>query len=336
MSINSSSPSQQKTSFQCPHYAQSEIFTTAGMEFDNRVSNFVRTNFAIAKQAVSERANVVKAKMPAYQQTAKEALVNIKQKACDLRTSVRTSFADAKQAASERANVVKAQMPAYQQTAKDALADIKQKACDLRTIAREKLPLYQEKVQKQARQIWDKIPAPKQRYAKLVFSRDAGEVAGIKYKPNVLEELGNWILYPSVDLPKKLPTYKDNPIVVGLVSTKVAMFTLKLLAYPKKTVVNMIGNIRYLPRLTYLFAQLSLIGLGCRSVGRMINQDLMEAFNAPEIKQGVKQEVKQEQKADDSLLRPLEPVKAQSKEDFSRYVNCDITPQENPRYRRMQ
>jgi hypothetical protein len=301
MSIGSNSPSQPKTGFQCLHYAQSEIFTTAGMEFGNRISNFVRT------------------KMTSSQQTAQGAIADLKQKACDLRTN----FAVAKQTASERLKSVKAQMPVYAQTTKEALVDIKQKACDLGTNAKEKLPFYQEKVQKHALQFWDKLSPSQQRYAKLVFSRDAGQVAGIEYKPNLLEEGGNCILYP-YDLLKKLPTFQDHPIMVGLVTTKVAMFALKLLAYPKKTFLNMMGNIRYLPRLTYLFGQLSIIGLGCRTMGRMTNPDLMEAFNA--------QELKQEQKA-------AKPVKAQSKVDYLNFANknkCNITPPEEPRYRRLQ
>jgi hypothetical protein len=138
-----------------------------------------------------------------------------------------------------------------------------------------------------------------------VFSRDARKVVDIEsYKKNPLEKLANKILYPTVDLPRQLPTYKDNPIVITMIATKVAMFSLKLLAYPKSTVAGMISKIGYLPRIAYLLVQLSLIGLACRSVGRMTNPDLMKAFDAKEQKADEVLPVNSEQVSTD-LLKPL-------------------------------
>ncbi len=233
MSINSSSATQ------CPHYAQSEIFTGAGMVFGKHVSNFVKTSFeSIRKQMITSLQDPMHYSESEMYVTA------------------------GREFARHTGTVVKA----------------------TRETLNEKMTPYGR------------------RFAQLLISRDAAKVVGLtSYEKNPIEEAGDWALAPVVDFPSKV----DNRVALAMGGTAAVIFGQELYSQPKKTLASVARQIMRLPRLAYLFTTFSLIGLACRSVGRLANSDLMQAFNEPKV--------------DVSLLRPLEPVKAQSGADYSRF-----------------
>jgi hypothetical protein len=101
------------------------------------------------------------------------------------------------------------------------------------------------------------------------------------YEKNLLEEVGDWMLYPMVDLPYKLSSVQNSPIAVGTAATVGGLFSLRFIAHPIKTAAMVGRKIAFLPRLSYYFAQVGIIGLGFRSIGRLTNTSLMERFHAP-------------------------------------------------------
>jgi hypothetical protein len=129
---------------------------------------------------------------------------------------------------------------------------------------------------------WNQLSPSSQRHIQLVWKRDAGKFVGLEsYEKNVIEEVGDWILFPTVDLPPKLRTYQKNPVVIGLVTAGAAFLLLKFIFRPIETAASVVRKISYVPDWAYFFAKTSLIGLTIRSVGRMTNSELMNRFNNP-------------------------------------------------------
>lgn len=235
MSINSTSATQ------CPHYAQSEIFTGAGMEFGKHVSNFVKTSFESMRQQMI------------------------------------TSLQD----------------PMHYSESEMYVA------------AGRELPKHTVNFVKTARETLNEKMTPYgRRFAQLLISRDAGKVVGLtSYEKNPIEEAGDWAVAPVVEFPRKV----DNRVALAMGGTAAVIFGAELCKQPKKTLASVARQIMRLPRLAYLFTTFSLIGLACRSVGRLANSDLMQAFKG------------QDKKPEASLPRS---VKALSGADYSRF-KCD-------------
>jgi hypothetical protein len=168
----------------------------------------------------------------------------------------------------------------YMQTISETFFTARKSIGEYLNFVREKIPTYQTRIEHGATYFWDQLSLSSQRYVHLIGSRDAGKFVGMKasYEKNVLEDIGDWILFPMVDLPQKLHTYQNHPATLGLAYTGAALASLKFIAQPIKTTVFVGRKIAFLPRLTYFFAQAGIIGLACRSVGRMTNSSLMDHY----------------------------------------------------------
>jgi hypothetical protein len=171
----------------------------------------------------------------------------------------------------------------YMQTVKETFSTAKTALSQRVNTMREKMPTYQATVQNQADRVWNSLSPSSQRYVQLVYKRDAAQVAAMEvpYEKNLLEEVGDWMLYPMVDLPYKLSSVQNSPIAVGTAATVGGLFSLRFIAHPIKTAAMVGRKIAFLPRLSYYFAQVGIIGLGFRSIGRLTNTSLMERFHAP-------------------------------------------------------
>jgi len=157
----------------------------------------------------------------------------------------------------------------YMHTLREAFSTAKNAISARVNALKEKLPAYQETANKFS----------SQKYVQLVWKRDAGEVVGLSYEKNLLEEIGDWMLFPMVDLPYKLSSVQYSPIAVGTAATAGALFSLKFLFHPIKTAAMVGRKLALLPSHAYFFAQFSVIGLACRSIGRMTNASLTTRTN---------------------------------------------------------
>jgi hypothetical protein len=132
--------------------------------------------------------------------------------------------------------------------------------------------------------LWNKLSEDSQRYVQLLWKRDAGVFVGLKsYNTNLMEKIGDGMLYPLVGLPNKLAV-QNKYVAVAVAASACTMFVLKFIANPFETTTLIGRTIAFLPRLPALFAKLSLAGLFCRSVGRMFNTSLMREFYTPTVK----------------------------------------------------
>lgn len=168
----------------------------------------------------------------------------------------------------------------YMQTMRETFSTAKNALGQRVNAMSEKISTYQEAVQNRAHTMWNKLSPSSKKYIQLVCQRDAAKVAGLEapYEKNLLEEIGDWMLYPMVGFPHKFST---SPIAVGTAATVGGLFSLRFIAYPIKTAALIGRKIAFLPRLSYFFAQIGIIGLGCRSLGRLTNTSLMQRFHAP-------------------------------------------------------
>jgi hypothetical protein len=126
---------------------------------------------------------------------------------------------------------------------------------------------------------WEKLSPSTQRYMELVWTKDAGKFVGLEtpYEKTPVEEAGDWFLTPyTANLRQKFQTYQTNPVAIGVATTVGALYSLKCIFHPFKTVKGLGRKVAALPRLTYWFAQASIIGLALRGMGRMTNPALME------------------------------------------------------------
>ena len=166
-----------------------------------------------------------------------------------------------------------------------SLASLSQKFTSLKNGAGERLKSVGEKIssipqkgQQGATFLWDQFTPSTQRHLQLIWSRNAAQLVGVRYEKNVLEEIGDWILYPSTDLPKKLLNCKSSPIATGLVSIGAVFLLFKLVLQPHSTLFGIARKITALPGPLLFLAKVNLVGLACRSLGRWTNPDLMHQF----------------------------------------------------------
>jgi hypothetical protein len=91
----------------------------------------------------------------------------------------------------------------------------------------------QNKIGQGASYCWNQLTPSAQRHIQLVWTRDAGRFVGMEapYQKNVLENVGDWFLYPSVYLPKKFLLYQNIPLGVGIASIGGAFFFLNFVLF---------------------------------------------------------------------------------------------------------
>jgi hypothetical protein len=169
----------------------------------------------------------------------------------------------------------------YMQTMRETFSTARNAVGQRVNAMREKIPAYQEAVQNRANTLWDKLSPSSQRYVQLVWNRDAAKFVEAPYKKNLLEVAGDWMLYPMVGFPHKLSSVQNSPIAVCTAATLGGLFSLRFIAHPIKTAAMVGRKIAFLPRFSYYYAYVAIIGLGCRSLGRLTNISLMERFHAP-------------------------------------------------------
>ena len=147
-------------------------------------------------------------------------------------------------------------------------------------VVRAKMAPIQNKIGQGASYCWNQLTPSAQRHIQLVWTRDAGRFVGMEapYQKNVLENVGDWFLYPSVYLPKKFLLYQNIPLGVGIASIGGAFFFLNFVFSPKATVFN---TARHFSVVSVFLAKMSLIGLLFRSLGRWTNPQLMHQFHHP-------------------------------------------------------
>jgi hypothetical protein len=88
------------------------------------------------------------------------------------------------------------------------------------------------------------------------------------------------MLFPTIDFPHKLFSVLNGRIGVGVVASAGTLFAVKLIAHPGATTAMIGRRIAFLSCHSYAFATFSIIGLVCRSLGRMLNTSLMADFDA--------------------------------------------------------
>ena len=145
---------------------------------------------------------------------------------------------------------------------------------------RAKIAPIQNKIGQNATYCWNQLTPSAQRHIQLIWTRDAGRFVGMdaSYQKNILENVGDWFLYPSVDLPKQCFLYQNIPLGVGIASIGGAFFFLNFVFSPKATVFN---TARHFSFVAGFLAKMSLIGLLFRSLGRWTNPQLMYQFQNP-------------------------------------------------------
>ena len=168
---------------------------------------------------------------------------------------------------------------AFTDSISQKISSLKSGAGDRLKSVGEKISLIPQKGQQGATFLWNQLTPSTQRHLQLVWSRDAGQFVGVRYEKNVLEEIGDWMLYPSMDLPKKLLNCKGSPIVVGLASIGAVFFLFKLVLHPLSTLLGIAHRITALPGPLLFLAKINLAGLACRSLGRWTNAELMHQFH---------------------------------------------------------
>lgn len=116
----------------------------------------------------------------------------------------------------------------YMQTARETFSTARNALSQRTNALREKMPNYQASFQTRADSLWNRLSPSSQRYVQLVWNRDAAKVAGLEapYEKNLFEEVGDWMLYPMVDLPYKLSSVQNSPIAVGTAATVGGLFSL--------------------------------------------------------------------------------------------------------------
>ena len=147
-------------------------------------------------------------------------------------------------------------------------------------VVRAKIAPIQNKIGQGASYCWSQLTPSAQRHIQLFWTRDAGTFVGMgaPYQKNVLEEVGDWFLYPSIDFPKKLYSYRNTPVGFGIALIGGAFFFLNFVFSPKATVFN---TARHFSVVSVFLAKMSLIGLLFRSLGRWTNPQLMHQFHHP-------------------------------------------------------
>lgn len=146
----------------------------------------------------------------------------------------------------------------------------------LENSVREKVSRISNKVEQAKQFCWDQLTPAAQAHLQLIWTRDASRLVGLQvpYKKNLLEEIGDWMLFPTIDLPKKLLPYGNNRIVIAFASIAGLFLGIKWILHPITTTVNFVTS-----RPVSFLTKMSLLGLFCRSVGRYTNSVLMTRFH---------------------------------------------------------
>jgi hypothetical protein len=125
--------------------------------------------------------------------------------------------------------------------------------------------------------LWNKLDKDDQRYAQLIWKRDAGEFFSANAPKRYAEIAGDCMLFPTVDLPRKLAA--QTMFWIGAeTAVAVTLFAVGFFANPVSTTALVGRTIASLPSLSKLLAGASIFGLVCRTVGRMFNTGLMKSF----------------------------------------------------------
>lgn len=136
--------------------------------------------------------------------------------------------------------------------------------------------------------VWKQLDPSSQRYLQLFWNRDAAQFVGVKsYDKTLTETLGDWMLYPAIDLPKLSPIQKSH-LAVALAASAVTLFFVKFFAYPGSTAALVLQKIAFLPHTCYTVAKFCTkffaAGFAFRCFGRNFNPSLMKHFYTPESK----------------------------------------------------
>jgi hypothetical protein len=106
------------------------------------------------------------------------------------------------------------------------------------------------------------------------------------HEENIAEKVGNAILWTAQELPDVVWKKIQEPRVVAVALTNLALLTNSFLFYPAKTLATLKNVITWLPLPplwtlragTYLYTCSLILGYGLRSFGRFSNQELMAQF----------------------------------------------------------
>jgi hypothetical protein len=140
------------------------------------------------------------------------------------------------------------------------------------------VPVQLDSLRQLPETLWKKLDEDSQRYVLLLWNRDCGKLT---YKKNFLEKIGDWMLFPIVDVPHEL-SIQNSHIAVAVATGAATIFFLRFIAQPFIAPTLVGRTIVSLSSHSYSFAKFSITGLICRSLGRMFNTGLMTHFYQPE------------------------------------------------------
>ncbi len=129
--------------------------------------------------------------------------------------------------------------------------------------------------------LWDQFGGH-QRQAQLLWKRDVKGFVGFEkpYEKNNAEKLGDWMLFPAVDLPT-YSLFKNRLFQAFAAGSALTFIFLKFIDHPVFTTTLIGRTIAFLPTLVKILVGLSISGFVCRCLGRLFNTPLMKQFYAP-------------------------------------------------------